>query len=499
KITLAEGASIVLKLLGYTGSDFSGAYPTAQMSMYHSLGLDKGIFAKSSGDVLDRRDSMYLFYNLLSVKNKQGQYYLNTLGYSLNAAGEVDRVALMGQVMDGPVVAQDGWQAQIPFDLSKVSVTRTGRPSTLESIQSSDVVYWNEGMRRLWVYTDRVTGTIQALAPSAASPTSVTVAGRTYSLETDQAAYAVSDFGPFRLGDTVTLLLGRTGGVAAVVAPNAGEQNKVGIVTALSKGSYSGSNGSSYTADTVTLQATDGKTYSYQWTTDYFSVGALVQVVVSGDGEVTLKRLQEQEFEGKVSADGQSAGKYPFADDVEIMDTYENVGIRVFPSRLAGVYLDEDMVRYYTLNPQGEIQRLILDEATGDMHQYGVMTNIQDMSGYMNVLVNYEMDFGGNEVACTSQTKSPVKEGGFVLKGELADPEMIESLKYSTVDRVEGNVLVCGSMSYTVFDHTLVYEYRDGEYYLSYLDRVDDGEHKLTAWYDKAPGEGGSVRVIIAK
>ena len=31
QITLAEGATIVLKLLGYTAEDFSGAYPTGQL------------------------------------------------------------------------------------------------------------------------------------------------------------------------------------------------------------------------------------------------------------------------------------------------------------------------------------------------------------------------------------------------------------------------------------------------------------------------------------
>ena len=40
---------------------------------------------------------------------------------------------------------------------------------------------------------------------------------------------------------------------------------------------------------------------------------------------------------------------------------------------------------------------------------------------------------------------------------------------------------------------------RDGRYYLSNLDRLNDGAHTLTAWYDKAPSQGGGVRVIIGK
>ena len=41
QITLAEGVTIILQLLGYSNEDFSGAYPTPQMALYHSLKLDR--------------------------------------------------------------------------------------------------------------------------------------------------------------------------------------------------------------------------------------------------------------------------------------------------------------------------------------------------------------------------------------------------------------------------------------------------------------------------
>ena len=128
------------------------------------------------------------------------------------------------------------------------------------------------------------------------------------------------------------------------------------------------------------------------------------------------------------------------------------------------------------------------------------MTNVQDMSMGMNILVNYQMDLGGQNMVYTSQqTRYPVEKGGFVLKGSMSDPDMISQLKYAAVDRMEGNVAVAGSLSYTIFDHTLIYEYRDNEYYLSNLDRVNDGNHKLTVWYDKTQGQGGCARVLVAR
>ena len=72
-ITLAEGASMALALLGYTAEDFSGAYPTPQLALYRSLGLDQGVSAQKAAGSLTRQDAMYLFYNLLTAPRRRGR------------------------------------------------------------------------------------------------------------------------------------------------------------------------------------------------------------------------------------------------------------------------------------------------------------------------------------------------------------------------------------------------------------------------------------------
>ncbi len=54
-------------------------------------------------------------------------------------------------------------------------------------------------MQTLWVYTDRVAGTIQELSPTPSNPTSVKVAGQTYEIETASAAYELSDLGSYQV------------------------------------------------------------------------------------------------------------------------------------------------------------------------------------------------------------------------------------------------------------------------------------------------------------
>ena len=134
----------------------------------------------------------------------------------VNAAGELDRVALINSAMEGPVVAAAGWQSSVPFDAGSATVYRNGAKSSLAAVQNQDVVYWSESMHTLWAYSDKITGTYEAASPSVTSPTSVTVAGKSYTIETTSAAYALSDLGGYQIGDSVTLLLGRSGGVAAV-------------------------------------------------------------------------------------------------------------------------------------------------------------------------------------------------------------------------------------------------------------------------------------------
>ncbi|MEA4932507.1 MAG: S-layer homology domain-containing protein [Lawsonibacter sp.] len=500
-ISLAEGATIALGLLGYSASDFSGAYPAGQLAMYHSLKLDRGVSVSAASVPLTRQDAMYLFYNLMTAKTKAGEVYLKSLGHSLNAAGEIDLVSLVNDAMEGPVVAQGSWQSSIPFSVSEAVVYRNGAASSTNAIQTQDVVYWNAAMKTLWVYNDRVTGSIQALEPSSSAPTSVTVAGRTCGIETSAAAYALSDLGQYSLGDTVTLLLGRDGSVAAVADGTASASERLGVVTAIENAAYSDGKGGTYTARTVTLLATDGRTYRYENKAG-MKEGSLVRVVDSDQtGGVTLRSVSSASFTGKVNAAGTQAGSYSFAQDVEILDVSDAYGVRIYPSRLAGVNLSSNMVKYYSLNSSGEIDRMILNDATGDVYQYGILTELSsEDAGDFPAYYSYAFDLGG--VAGTissSATRYPVSEGPIRVKGTTQAPEKLYSLISAKTGEISGNQFVAGSQKYTLSDHLAVYELRNGTYYLSSLARVQSSAFTLTGWYDKTDAAGGRLRVIVAR
>ena len=60
-------------------------------------------------------------------------------------------------------------------------------------------------------------------------------------------------------------------------------------------------------------------------------------------------------------------------------------------------------------------------------------------------------------------------------------------------------ILYAGSRQYTIAEDALVYELRDGDYYLSSLALVPGGGFTLTGWYDKPEREGGRIRVVLAE
>jgi len=498
EVKLAEGVSMALALIGYHSGDFSGAYPSGQMAMYRNLKLNTGVTAASPTAPLTRQDAVYLFYNLLSARTKEGAPYIQSLGHSLDASGKPDIVSLVNGRMDGPLVAQSGWRGALSF--TPATVYRNGGKAALKDIQNYDVLYWNEAMETVWAYAKKATGPIQAIEPSSAAPASVTVAGRTYAIESSAAAYDLSDLGSYHLGDSVTLLLGRSGGVAAVADVTASAGEKVGIITGTANASYPDGSGGTYTAQTVTLLASDGQTYQYQ-TRGGYKTGALVRATVAPNGgEVTLRGLSSASLSGKVDREGTKLDKYAFAQGVEILDVGDGRGAVLSPDRLAGMTLSSGKVHYYALNPQGEIETLILNDVTGDAYQYGILSRIDEAGEGMSRYYTYSYDIAGTPYTLpNTTTRFHVTAGPIRLSGEASDPKGMTALLSAKTGRIVGNQFVAGNQKYTLSDSVLVYELRDGRYYLSSLARAEDSTATVTAYYDRAESSGGRVRVIVVK
>lgn len=500
-VTLAETATVVLSLLGYQASDFSGLWPSGQMATFRSLKLDRGV-TSSQNDPIVRRDALYIFYNLLTAKNKMGQTYLTTLGHALTSAGEIDRVALINATMEGPALAGSDWQARL--GISPITVYRSGKLSSPAAVQPEDVIYWSRSMRTVWAYSDKVTGLYQAASPSVSAPKTVTVAGRSYSIETADAAYALSSLGQFRVGDPVTLLLGRDGGVAAVLSPGETSSPVCGVVTAVSEERYTDPSGAAYTAKTLSLTASDGSARSYPVSpTADWKAGDLVQVSPSGS-EYAVSRLRSSSVSGQVDAAGTRVGSTLFADNVEILDVKGAQALRIWPARLAGTRLEETHVKFCRKNAAGEIEVLILNNFTGDLYSYGVLTSANEsempsMTGGLSSLMGtYTYDVHGTSytyVLQNSHFNHP--EGPVRIEGSLMAPASMRRL--TGVRLTSATALSAVTETGTtlpVWESVTVYQLQNGTYRLSSLERAGSAK-TLTGYYDALPQQGGRIRIIV--
>lgn len=102
---------------------------------------------------------------------------------------------------------------------------------------------------------------------------------------------------------------------------------------------------------------------------------------------------------GTVNAAATQLGSYVFSDDIQIMDiTAHGTYLITYPSRLAGLTLSSDQVRYYVLNNSGKLSRLILNDVTGDGYQYGILTKVSnnysstslDMTGLYSYIIGVQ-------------------------------------------------------------------------------------------------------------
>ena len=372
-VTLEEGCSAVLKLLGYDVTALSGSFPDAQLNKARELGLRDGIAAQP-GEALTFAEGAQLLYNALSAPTAGGEVYGGTLGFTVTD-GQVDVSSVLMEKVEGPFVS-DG-NTQLPF--APEAVYRNEEAAASAELRQYDVYYYNENARTLWIYDVKAAGRITAVAPSAAAPASVTVAGVEYAIGTSEAASALSSLNGGGVGQVVTLLLGMDDEVVRVLTGTEADQVFYGVVQSSAR-SLTETNGADV-LQSVTVACTDGVTRTVNVDKSLsFPAGWLVEITVDENGE-SIRTLGEKQTAGTFSADGAALGDTPLAADVEILDTTgEGMAGTVRPSRLAGVTLAGDDVRYYTTNENGEIDRLVLDNVTGDLWTYGVLDDTRNLT-----------------------------------------------------------------------------------------------------------------------
>ena len=228
-VTLEEACTMALRLLGYDVASLGGTFPSAQLNKASALGLRNDISARQ-GEVLTLEQGTVLFYNALTAMNGSGQVYASTLGFAVSN-GQVDISSVLLDNVKGPFVADAA--TALPF--APAAIYRNDEVTTSAALSPYDVYYYNESARTLWIYNKRAAGRVTAVSPSASAPTSVTVAGVSYTIASPSVAYQLSSLSGGGVGQVVTLLLGMNDAAVSVLTGDEADAVFYGVVQSSSR------------------------------------------------------------------------------------------------------------------------------------------------------------------------------------------------------------------------------------------------------------------------
>ncbi|MBO4950913.1 MAG: S-layer homology domain-containing protein [Clostridia bacterium] len=427
-------------------------------------------------------------------------------------AGDISRIpenddnsthlSMIGETISKPIYISSldeavNWKNRIPFDVDSANVYFNGSKTADADILKNDVIYHSKAFNSIWIYRKTVSGAIETIQP-VTSPSSVTVSGKTYQIVGSSAAYDLSIYGSYDVGDRITLILGINNECVAIADTSEISALVYGVVTATGEKEYIDKDGEPYSADYVTVTDTTATSYTYEFSNKHLSVGDAVKVAVS-DKVSILKLSTDNIGKGVAVSLSDAIRNGRFTDDCEIIDVRGSDVIKILPSRISGATIDVEHFTYaspvlfYDFDTNENISKLILKDFTGDIDDYGVVTSSTDSRiSYMTDRIERNLSTEG--VGCSEgPAKLRVESGSIVsassMQGCIEDISAVTQMfVYDKNDK-----------EYALADNYKVFIKTETGFTYSNLSDVLNSNYKLTAYYDKLPKYGGRVRVIIAQ
>ncbi len=421
--------------------------------------------------------------------------------------GDVSYVTLDTNGVEGPyTVRNESWTSHFAITPT-THIMRDGQKVSTKDIEVYDILYYSEALDMIFAYTDKVTGVYKNASPSKDTPSSVDISGTTYSIEGLDAFHKLGGGSTFALGDTVTILLGRTGGIADVIEPT-GQSHVVGFVTNAGITGYSDTFGETYSSYSISLSDADGKTYTFEADKDYNTLLNRVVSLTFSDGKATATLSEGAAISGKVDAKGLTIGGDALSPSVKILDTYKPIdygagtAVSIFLPRLDGVNIPASQVLYAERDSQNRISALILKDVTGDMHGYGVVTRATNNSMGMSVSGSYSYILDGSTGSVqTNGSSYPVVSGVparfSYVGGKLNSLTPLTEIPGKIEEIGQGYIRYKDGSRY---DITGAHIYTRDENFVYTKKQVSDVKTGYTsrAYYDKSPASGGAVRILLA-
>ncbi len=436
----------------------------------------------------------------------------DVLYLKLDDDGSVDYIIVEEGKLEGPVtVRSSSWYQTVP-DFENFTITKNGKNITAEDINIYDIVYYSADLELAIVYSNKVTGIYESASPNMASPNTVTISGKTYDVESTEAFNALSSNGSFSYGDTVTVLLGMDKKIAGVISPDSESGASVtGYVTAAGKKEFTDPNtDDSKVSYYIALTGADGTDNEFETERDMSDYINSVCTVTVNNGTTSVRRhvvnssTADRGLYGTVSASASKIGNFEVADDVAIMDVGHTDSsapaayCQVLLKRIDGVTLNSTNIIYYDKNAAGKVSTLILNNVTGDMYQYGMVTSVKSQGTSQSVKV----DVGGTVYSADNYSISRGDGVRCLISGGSIAKLNVINMNSKTVSEITATNVKIGNETFVLSDKVVAYTISEnGTYSLSNLNEIKNNQDKYSsiyAYYDKPYANGGRIRILVA-
>lgn len=395
-------------------------------------------------------------------------------------------------------------------------ILKNGLPATLSDIRQYDVATYDKASKTLYVSDMRLTGVYENVSPSPATPLTVTMMGATFPV----LSCAGADLASFKIGDVITLLLTSDGQVAGAVSPSVAKSTTVGVAK------MEGTNAT--VTPLADIRDADGKQIVFTGATVYSEEsaaqmqGQLVTVSSTKLGMLSLSRLSGSGATGALDVRARTLGKDKLADNVVL---YERVGNgkpeKITIDQLTRTTVPADKISYVGKDYAGRVNFIVFDDVTGDQYTYGfakkgTVTGEKNQVFFYNTSVSVEI--GKDQYSEELVTGAPIKDGDLV--GIAASLEQnsnhyklsnwvalkaVENVPRSAFEMNEYinpeskapiGTVTTRDMVLPIAGNVICYNKTTKSWFAS-LDEARAYSDTLTVYYDRAPQEGGKVRLVV--
>ena len=556
-----EALAIVLRLIDYSYKECDMSWEEQQIEAANEVGFTREIDC-SIGQSLTRENVIKLLKNLLLYKNNNGKSYIESIGYKAientkiitqdkngytltsngiyktNAVLTEDRIGTTGcLVLDnetvvgfmqdkidevqvateiveekysGPYVVKNSkWKQDFDGNIDEAIISKNGKSCSIEEIEINDVLYYASEVNKLQVYNNKITGIYQVATPNTDSPEKITVSGKEYTIDSVYAYSKLYNSGEFEIGDSITLLFGKDGGIVDVIAADKTNNELVGYVVDVGA--------KNFTVDGITtkhyfvgIQFANGEKFEYITKILYSNFKNRVVKLKFEDKYAKLNGVNgKYENEGVFDLGNKIFGEEKLSSDIKILDVYspykEDISLCTIikPERIDQVSISDSKILYCHKNSIGEIDELILHNVTGDMIKYGLC--VKANKDFENMKAQYTYDISGTLYNLSTSNVIYALEKGVPAMFVTSDGKNIETMRSLTYIRdslktIDKSSATIGDKVYPISDNVYVYL---RNYYGTYLTMTIDelvenaDKYNINAYFDKGSKYGGCIRIIV--